>query len=65
MADAELEVVRRAFAELTGLCEDATLIASAGQGAQSLDGGRLNLRRLSLMMDGIRRRLVILERRLQ
>lgn len=32
MADADLDAVRRAFAELTGLFEDAALLAAAGQG---------------------------------
>ena len=65
MADADLDAARRDFAELTGLFEDAALIASAGQGAKSLDEGRRRFKRLSTAMDRIRRRLVILEGRLQ
>lgn len=65
MADFDLDAVRRDFAELTGLFEDAALVASEGQGVSSLDGGRCRLRRLSIAMDRIRRRLVILEGRFQ
>ena len=65
MADADLDAVRRAFADLTGLCEDAALIASEGQGAETIEGGRLRFKRISIAMDRIRRRLVILEGRLQ
>jgi hypothetical protein len=55
MADADLDAVRRAFADLTGLCEDAALIVSEEQGAETIDGARLRWSR----------RLVILERCLQ
>ena len=65
MADADLDTVRRAFADLTGLCDDAALIASEGQGAKTLDGGRRQLRRILKKMNRIRRRLVILEGRLR
>ena len=65
MADLDLETVRQEFAELTGLFEDAALIASAGQGVKSLDRGRRRFRRLSIMMECIRKRLIILEGRLQ
>jgi hypothetical protein len=65
MADADLDAVRRAFADLTGLCEDAALIASEEQGAETIEGGRLRFRRISITMNRLLRRLVILERRLQ
>ena len=65
MADADLDAVRRAFADLTGLFEDAALIVSEGQGVKTLDGGRRQFRRISKTMDRIRRRLILLERRLQ
>ena len=64
MADAELDAVRREFADLTGLFEDAALIASAGQRVKSLDGGRRSLRRVSALMERVRRRLINLEGRL-
>ena len=64
MADADLDAIRRAFADLTGLFEDAALIASEGQGAETIDGGRSQFKRISIAMDRIRRRLVVLERRL-
>ena len=65
MADSNLDAVRRAFADLTCLCEDAAHIASEGQGVKTLDGGRRQFRRVSKTMDRIRRRLVILEGRLR
>jgi len=65
MADTELDTVRREFAGLTGLFEDAALVASAGQGAKNLDDGRRRLWRISALMERIRTRLVILEERLQ
>jgi len=46
MADADLNAVRRAFADLTSLFEDAALIASEGQGVKTLDGGRRQFTRL-------------------
>jgi hypothetical protein len=61
MAETDLDAVRRDFADLTGLLEDAALIASAGQGVKNRDGGRRQFKRLSLSMQRIRRRLVILE----
>ena len=63
MADFDLDAVRRDFADLTGLFEDATLMASAGQGVTNLDDGRHRFKRLSTAMHRIRRRLVILEER--
>ena len=65
MADADLDAVRRAFADLTGLFEDAALIASEGEDFKTVNGGRGKLRRISKTMDRIQRRHVILERRLQ
>lgn len=65
MADADLDAVRRAFADLTGLFEDAARIASEGQGVESVEDGRRPCRRISTSMERIRRRLVILKRRVR
>jgi len=65
MADLDLDAVRREFADLTGLFEDAAHIASDGQGVKSLEGGRRQFRRISKAMDRVRRRLIILKGRLQ
>jgi hypothetical protein len=54
-----------ANADLTGLSEDAALIASEGQGAETIEGGRLRYRRISITINKLRKRLIILERRLQ
>jgi hypothetical protein len=64
MADAGLDAVRREFAELTSLFEDAALVASGGQGVRNLDDGRRRFKRLAKAMQRIRRRLNILEGRL-
>ena len=65
MADFDLDAARREFADLTGLFEDAALIASVGQGIMSLDEGRRRSKRLSTAMHQIRRRLSVLEDRLK
>ena len=65
MADANLDSIRREFADLTGLFEDAALIASEGQGVNSLDDGRRRLKRILRTMDRTRRRIIILKERLQ
>lgn len=65
MADADLDAVRREFADLTGMFEDAALLASAGQGVKTFDDARRHFRRVSKVMDRIRRRLVILQGRLR
>jgi len=65
MADADLDAVRRSFADLTGLFEDAALIASAGQGVKSLEGGRRQLRCILRTTNRIRKRLIILDGRLR
>lgn len=65
MIDADLDAVRRAFADLTGLFENAVLAASEGQGVRSVDGGHRQFKRVSTMMPRIRKRLAVLERRLQ
>jgi hypothetical protein len=65
MADADLGAVRRDFAELTGLFEDAALIACSGQDIKNLDDGRRRFKRLSRTMHRIRRRPPLLEGRLQ
>ena len=64
MADADLNAVRREFANLTGLFKDAARIASAGQGINDLDDWRRRFKRLLTEMRRIRRRLSILEGRL-
>ena len=65
MADADLDAVRRAFADLTSLFEDAALIATAGQGIKNRDDGRRRFEHLATAMNRIRRRLAILEGHLQ
>jgi len=65
MADTDLDAVRRAFAELTGLFEDVALAAAAGQGVKNLDDGRRRFKRLSTTMHCLRKRLVVLEASLQ
>ena len=65
MADPNLDAVRREFADLTGLFDDAALIASDGQGVRSLESGRRRFKRISTAMDRIRRHLIILEGRLK
>ncbi len=65
MTDADLDAVRREFANLTGLFEDAALIASAGQGVKTLNDGCRRFKRLSTAMHRIRRRLIILDERLR
>ena len=56
MADADLNAVRREFANLTGLFKDAARIASAGQGINDLDDWRRRFKRLS----GARHQAVVL-----
>lgn len=65
MAGTDLDAVRRAFAELTGLFEDAALVAAAGQGVKNLDDGRRCFSSVTLVILRIRKRLVILEGHLQ
>lgn len=65
MADIDLDAARFDFAELTGLFEDAALVAAAGQGVKNPDGGRRQFKRLSIAMQRIRRQLVTLEGRLR
>ena len=65
MVDADLDAVRQAFADLTGLFEDAALIASEGQGVKTVDGGRLRFRSISTTQNRIRRCHIMLERRLR
>lgn len=65
MADIDLDAARLDFAELTGLLEDAALVAAAGRGLKNLDCGRRKLKRLSIAIQRIRRRLITLEGRLR
>lgn len=65
MADADLNAVRREFADLTGLFENAALAASEGQGIKRLGDGRRHFKRIARTMLRIRQRLLILEGHLQ
>ena len=65
MADANLDAVRREFADLTGLFENAALAESEGQGIKSLGDGRRHFKRIARTMLRIRQRLLILEGHLQ
>lgn len=65
MADVGLDAVRRESAGLTGLFEDAAVVASAGQGAKTFDEARRRLGSLSRSMNRIRSRLSMLEQRMQ
>ena len=65
MADANLDAIRREFADLTSLFEDTAIIASEGQRVNSLDDAHRRSRRLSTTMQRIRRRMIILEGCLQ
>ena len=65
MAEFDLDAARREFADLTGLFEDAALIASVGQNIKSLDDGRRQFTRLTTAIHRIRRHLGTLEGRLQ
>ncbi|MGE0055374.1 MAG: hypothetical protein AB7S74_14305 [Hyphomicrobium sp.] len=65
MADFDLDAVRRDFAELTALIEDAALIATVGHRIRNLEDGRRRFEPLSTAMRRIRRRLVSLEERLR
>ncbi len=65
MADADLSAIRRGFADLTGLFEDAASIASAGQCVNTVDQGRRQCKRMAAKVARIQRRLVRLEGRLQ
>ena len=65
MDDADLDAVRRAFADLTGLFEDSALASSDGQGVSRFDDGRRCLRRVSTWTKRIPRHLIILERHLR
>jgi len=65
MADANLDAVRREFADLTGLFENAALAASEAQGIKSLGDGRRHFKRIARTMLRIRQRLLILDGHLQ
>jgi hypothetical protein len=65
MANFDLDAGRRDLAELTSLFEDAALIATVSQGIKSLDDGQRRFKRFSTAMHRVRRRLIILEGRLQ
>jgi hypothetical protein len=65
MPDVDLDAARREFAHLTGLFEDAALLASDGQGIENVSEGRRQTRRVSTTMARIQRQLVILNKLLQ
>lgn len=65
MAEFDLDAARQNFAELTGLFEDAALVASEGQGISGLDDGRRHFKRMAKTMLRIHERLIILEGHLQ
>ena len=65
MPDVDLDTVRREFAHLTGLFEDAALLASDGQGIETVHDGLRKMRRMSITMARIQRQLVILNKLLQ
>lgn len=65
MPDVDLDAVRREFAHLTGLFEDAALLASDGQGIETVDDGLRKMRRVSITIGRIQRQLVILNKLLQ
>ncbi|HVX37598.1 MAG TPA: hypothetical protein VHC71_15405 [Hyphomicrobium sp.] len=62
MPDVHLDTVRREFAHLTGLFEDAALLASKGQGIDTVRDGLRQMRRVSITMGRIQRQLVILNK---
>lgn len=65
MPDAELDTVRTEFARLTGLFEDAALVASEGQGIETIACGRRRFRRLATAMRRLQQRLAVLAERLR
>jgi len=65
MPDVDLDAARREFAYLTGLFEDAALLASEGQGIETVHDGLIKMRRVSITMGRIQRQLVILNKLLQ
>jgi hypothetical protein len=65
MPDVDLDAVRREFAHLTGLFEDAALLASDGQGVETIHDGLRKMSRVSITIGRIQRQLVILNKLLQ
>lgn len=65
MADSALDAVRKEFADLTALFEDAAILAAAAQGARRPREMRNRWRQLSRKVDRIRRGLADLERHLR
>lgn len=61
----DLDAVRREFALLTALFEDAALLASEGQGVENVREGLRQTRRVSIAVGRIQRRFVILNKLLQ
>lgn len=65
MPDVDMDAVRQKFAHLTGLFEDAALLAADGQGIETVREGLRQTRRVSITMTRIQRQLVILNKLLQ
>ncbi len=59
-----LDAVRKTFADITGLLEDAALLACEAQAAPSLDAGSHSYDRLIVAVETCRGRLHNLRRRL-
>ena len=60
-----LDAARKTFADITGLLEDAALLASEAQAVTSCDEGRRQCDRLFAALDGCLARLRRLRRRLE
>jgi hypothetical protein len=65
MPEVDFDAVRREFAHLTGLFEDAALLAAEGQGIETVRDGLRQMRRVSITMGRIQRQLVMLNKILQ
>ena len=65
MTARRIDAVRKEFSMLTALIEDAAVIASVGQGIDSVEDGRRQHDRLSKALDRIGRRLRTLEKHLR
>ncbi len=65
MAEMATDAVRKAFADLTAQLEDASLLASQGQGIESIYEAHNYRKRLATAVDRICQRLRRLERRLK
>ena len=59
-----LKMARRAFAEITGMFEDATIVAAEGQASPNLSAARQSCDRLIARLEACLARLQKLRRRL-